>query len=74
MALRNALMLLSTTEDTLFLKGSKGDVMMVRINGPISAAVADTTGKQPQTITVPWIQVDDTPESVIAYPNDAVFG
>lgn len=73
MALRNALMALSTTNDTLFLKSSKGDVLTVRINGPITAAMVDVVSKQPQTVSVPWVEVDDTPANIIAYVNDPVF-
>lgn len=74
LALRNALMSLSTTNDTLFLKSAKGDVMTVRINGPVSVITNDTWEKQPQTVTVPWIEIDDTPASIIAVSGDAVLG
>lgn len=71
--LREALMALSTTNDTLFLKSSKGDVMMVSINGAITVDIADTIKSQPQVISVPWIEIDDSPVSLVAYPGDDVI-
>ena len=47
--------------------------MMVAINGAVSVDILDTAPGQPQLVTVPWIEVDDTPVSVIAYPGDPVF-
>ena len=70
---REALMALSTTQDTLFLKSSKGDVMMVAINGAVTATISDTVKDKPQVIQVPWIEIDDTPVSIIAYDNDPIF-
>ena len=73
LALREALMQLSTTQDTLFLKSGKGDVLTVHINGPISAELMDMVVGQPQSVTVPWIELDDTPANLIAYSGDPVF-
>ena len=73
LALREALMALSTTRDPLFLKSSKGDVMMVVINGAISTTISDKAVGQPQSVTVPWIEIDDTPVSIVAYPGDELF-
>lgn len=73
LALREELMALSASQDTLFLKSSKGDTMMVAINGAVSAEILDTAPGQPQVVTVPWIEIDDSPVSVIAYPGDPVF-
>lgn len=73
LALREAMLALSTTQDTLFLKSSKGDVMMVAINGAINVSIADKVTSQPQTVSVPWIEIDDTAVSIVAYPGDALF-
>lgn len=71
--LREAIMALSITQDALFLKSSKGDIMMVEINGAITATIADTVQGKPQTVQVPWVEIDDTPVSIIAYDNDPIF-
>lgn len=73
LALRTAVMALSTTQNTLFLKSSKGDVMTISINGAISVQITDTQKDQPQVVTVPWVEIDDTPASLIAYPSDELF-
>ena len=73
LALREAVMDLSTTQHILFLKSSKGDVMTISINGPITADITNTTKGQPQIVTVPWVEIDDTPVSLVAYPGDALF-
>lgn len=73
LALREALLGLSTTQDELFLKSSKGDVMTIRINGAISFSIVDTAKAQPQSVSVPWIEIDDTPVSIVAYPGDPIF-
>ena len=57
--LRNALMSLSVTGNPLFLKSSKGDVMRVRLNGAVTAATAEKTESLAQTVSVPWIALDD---------------
>ena len=54
LALREAIMALSTTQNTLFLKSSKGDVMTVVINGTITASISDKVKGQPQSVSVPW--------------------
>ncbi len=71
--LREALMTLSTTQNTLFLKSSKGDVMNVVINGAVSVTISDKIDGQPQSVSVPWIEIDDTPVSILAYAGDEVF-
>lgn len=73
LALREALLGLSTTQNELFLKSSKGDVMTIKINGAISFSVVDTATAQPQSVSVPWIEIDDTPVSIVAYPGDPIF-
>ena len=70
LALRESLMALSTSLYRLFLKSPKGDVFEIAINGPISTEIADTVNGHPQTVTVPWIEIDDTPISLITWFGD----
>ena len=64
LSLRERILGLSTTQDTLFLKSPKGDVMTIAINGPITFSISDTTKGQPQNISVPWVEIDDSPVSI----------
>lgn len=59
LAVRKALMALSVTEDPLVLKSSKGDVMLVRLNGSVTATIGEKTESLAQTVSVPWIALDD---------------
>lgn len=65
LTLRNTLMALSVTKDPLFLKSSKGDVMRIRINGAITAATSEHTEALAQTVSVPWIALDDAAQTGI---------
>lgn len=65
LAKRNELMALSTSESPMFLKSSKGDVMQVRINGNVTAAVSEKTEALAQTVSVPWIALNDAEEEAI---------
>lgn len=60
--LRNALMALSVTEKPLFLKSSKGDVMRIMLNGAVTAAIGEHTEALAQTVSVPWIALEDAAE------------
>lgn len=62
LTLRNALMALSVTEDPIFLKSSKGDVMRIRLNGAVTAATSEKTESLAQTVSVPWIALEDAAE------------
>lgn len=62
---RNALMALSVTENPMFLKSSKGDVMRVMINGAVTAAISEKTESLAQTVSVPWIALEDASETAI---------
>lgn len=57
LAARNAIMALSVTENTLFLKSRKGDVLQVAISGAISMQTGDNTPQQTQTATIPWAEI-----------------
>ena len=56
---REALMALSVSENPLFLKSSKGDVMRVRLNGAVTASANEKTESLAQTVSVPWIALED---------------
>lgn len=62
---RKALMALSTAENPLFLKSSKGDVMRVRLNGNVTAAITEKTQSLAQTVSLPWIALDDAEREAI---------
>lgn len=63
---RNAIWALSTTQNTLFLKNRKGDLMMVAISGEITMQTGDNTPQQTQTATIPWVEVGSA-ENVALY-------
>lgn len=56
-AARDAIWALSTTQNTLFLKNRKGDVLMVAISGAITMQTGDNTPQQTQTATIPWVEI-----------------
>lgn len=56
---RNALMSLSTTENALFLKSGKGDVLQIRLSGPVTVETAEGTKALAQTVTLPWVEIGD---------------
>lgn len=56
-ALRDAIFALSTTERVLFLKNRKGDLIRVRISGPITMQTDDASVEQAQTASIPWVEV-----------------
>ena len=62
---RNALMALSVTEKPLFLKSSKGDVMRVMTNGAVTSATAEKAESLAQTVSFPWIELDDASQDSI---------
>lgn len=62
---RKALMALSVSDATLFLKSSKGDVMRVMLNGAVTAAISEKTEALAQTVTVPWIALEDAAQEGI---------
>lgn len=62
---RNALMALSVTESPMFLKSSKGDVMRVMLNGAVTAATTEKTESLAQTVSVPWIALEDASQESI---------
>lgn len=55
-ALENAIFALSVTQNPLFLKNRKGELIRVRISGPVSMQTDDATKEQTQTMTLPWVE------------------
>lgn len=57
--LRDSIWALSTTQNYLFLKSRKGDVIEIRVAGEISMETMDASAILPTTVSVPWVQVGD---------------
>lgn len=62
---RNAIMQLSVSQNTMFLKSRKGDVWQIRPSGPITATTWDNAVEQAQNISFPWAEVADSTNAVI---------
>lgn len=63
---REALLSLSISQSPMFIKSSKGDLMQVRINGPITFSIQEGTPSFAQTVTVPWVEIRDASMDSIA--------
>ncbi len=59
LALRDAVMALSVSQNPMFLKNRKGDVLRVRISAPVSMQTDDATAEQAQTAGIEWAEVGD---------------
>lgn len=59
----NELRALSVTEDPIFLKSSKGDVKRIRLNGAVTASTGEHTEALAQTVSVPWIALEDAEQT-----------
>lgn len=67
-ALRDTIYNLSTTQNSLFLKNRKGDLMQIRINGAISMETMDGTRQQAQTVSIPWVEIGSAEgKSIVAF-------
>lgn len=56
-AVMEALYALSTTTNQLFLRGRRGELMMIQISGEISMKIEDNSPKQQITASIPWVEV-----------------
>lgn len=56
-ALRDAIMALSASQNPMFLKDRKGDILKVAIAGPTAMDTADATREQMQTASISWVEV-----------------
>lgn len=59
LTLRDELFNLSVSQNVLFLKSRKGDLIRIRISGAMSVSTADNTFAQAQTISLPWVEIGD---------------
>lgn len=55
-ALRDRIFALSVTQNPLFLKTRKGELIRIRVSGAISMQTNDATREQTQTMTLPWVE------------------
>ena len=63
--LRNEIMELSTTRNTLFLKSRKGDLLRIRISAAIEVSTMDNSPTQAQTAKISWVEVGGTDDARI---------
>lgn len=64
-AVRDAIWALSTTANTLFLKNRKGDLIKIRTAGAIEMDTGDNSPLQPQTVSLPWVEVGSSEDAQI---------
>lgn len=64
-SLRDAIMGLSSSQTTLFLKNRKGDLWKIRPNGEITMDTMDNTREQAQSMTFPWVEVGSAENTAI---------
>lgn len=70
-ALRDAIYALSTTQNALFLKDRKGDLMRIRISAATTMQTDDATKEQIQTMALPWAEIGSA-ENVSLYSTTFV--
>lgn len=72
---RDAVYALSSTDNTLFLKSRKGDLIKIRIAGAISMETMNNSAGQEQTVTLPWVETGSAAnDSIILTSTDALWG
>ena len=57
LALRDAIYDLSTTQNSLFLKNRKGDLLRIRVSEATGMETMDGSRTQAQTVTLSWAEV-----------------
>lgn len=70
-AWRDAIYALSRTQNALFLKNRKGDLLRIRISAPVTMTTMDNSKEQAQTMTLPWAEVGSA-EGVSLYSIEYV--
>lgn len=55
--LRDAIMALSVSQNPMFLKNRKGDLLRVTVSAPITMQTSDATREQMQTFSLSWAEV-----------------
>lgn len=63
--LRDEILSLSTTRNTLFLKSRKGDLLRIRISAAIEVSTMDNSPTQAQTAKISWVEVGSTNDARI---------
>lgn len=72
---RDALLALSQTTKTLFLKNRKGDLLQIFVCGQITFKTQDATRQQLLTCSVPWAETGDAKDtSIFIRKGDALWG
>lgn len=66
---REAIDLLSTTTNSLFLKSRKGDLWEIRLSDAISYDTMDNSLAQAVTASISWVQIADASETSIIKSN-----
>ena len=71
--LKKAVYGLSVTQRTLFLKNRKGELMKIRISGPVTMETMDDAVCQAQTVSIPWAEVGgaENVQIVLTQQDDA---
>lgn len=71
--LKKAVYGLSVTQRTLFLKNRKGELMKIRISGPVTMETMDNAVCQAQTVSIPWAEVGgaENVQIVLTQQDDA---
>ncbi len=69
--MREEIMALSTTTNTILLKTPIGDIFPIRMGGAITVQTKDATKEQVMTVSIPWVQIGAEPETgVVSVPTD----
>lgn len=80
LAQASALRALSTTSHILFLLDPKGHFIRIATNGEISMSVDHKSLEMPQTVTIPWVEIESAENAVVVaapggdfYPVDEII-
>ena len=74
-AVRDAIWALSTTANTLFLKNRKGDLLRIRTAGAIEMDTGDNSPLQPQTVSLPWVEIGSAEAAqIVITRRDGAWG
>lgn len=72
---RDAIWALSTTANTLFLKNRKGDLLRIRTAGAIEMDTGDNSPLQPQTVSLPWVEIGSAEDAqIVVTRRDGAWG
>jgi len=74
-SVRDAIWALSTTANTLFLKNRKGDLLRIRAAGAIEMDTGDNSPLQPQTVSLPWVEIGSAEDAqIVITRRDGAWG